>query len=437
MSSATQAAVVLIVGAALAANHAAAGSAGGARVAPGPVDGTPVDSLVQIALLRSPSLTALRERSLAAEERIRSRSALPDPMIEFKLQDEDFPRWTVGDTPMSMTTVELSQTIPFPGQRSARRRTAEGESRVARADLDLLVRRVVTQVRDLYGRIYALDAEWEALETTHRLLEVAVQSSAARYETGQEEQDALLNAQLALSRIEERQDDLRAERADLVAALNELLDLPGDHALGRVREIPPISPPPSPWEDLALEHSADVAARRLAVDVAAARVAEKRTELWPELAAGAGYGYRGPLDPVVTLRLGLQIPLWAGQNLKPEIRAAEHELEMARADLRETEATVRAQSARLQARWARAQSQIRRYREEILPRSQAALDAAEAAYAADRGSLAVVITALRMWLEARSDLARREAERYGVWADIAALTAAAPVVPWESQQKEE
>jgi outer membrane protein TolC len=244
-------------------------------------------------------------------------------------------------------------------------------------------------------------------------------------------------AELTLARAEERLDDVRAERAGAVAALNQLLDLPADDDLGRVRELPEVLPPPSPWEGPALENSADVAARLLAVTAAEARLAEKKLELWPEFMAGAGYGYRESLDPVVTLRLGVQVPLWAGQNLQPEIRASEHELEMARAELREAEAMVRAEATRLQAEWTRAQAQVRRYEEEIIPRSQAALDAAQVSYANGRGPLSTVIADLRMWLEARSELARRMGDRFSVWAAVEALTAPPYEPPVPPQVKED
>jgi len=398
----------------------------------------PVDSLVAMALARSPSIDALQERSLAAQAMVRARAALSNPMIEFMLQDEDFPRWTVGEMPMSMVTVELSQRFPFPGQRAARRRTAAAESRIAAMDVEKLRRQVIAQVRDVYGSLYAVDAEWEALAEAHHLLRLAVHSSAARYEANQAEQEVLLSAQLALARTEERVDDLEVERAELLAVLNRLLDLPGDQAFGRVPGLPAIFVPSFPWEERLLEQSAEVAAGRLSVAAAARRVEQQRSELWPELVAGAGYGHRGSLDPVVTLRLGLEIPLWAGQNLKPVLRAAEHELLMARAELRESEALIRAQAALLETRWTQAERQVRRHREEVLPRSQAALDGAHVAYATGRGSLAAMITALQMGLEARSSLARREAERFSIWAAVEALMTPAPEQPagWSAKGEE-
>ncbi len=386
----------------------------------------PVDSLIQMALARSPSLEALQARTLAAREMVRSRSALANPMVELMLQDEDFPRWTVGEMPMSMTAVEVSQRLPWPGQRAARRRAAEADAHSAQADIEVLRRSVIAQVRGLYARLYAVDAEWDALDSAHHLLGLAAHASAARYETNQAEQEALLNAQLALTRAEERLDDLEVERAELLAALNRILDVPADHSLGRVAVIPEIPVPSPPWAERALEQSAEVAARRLSVEAAAARAAQKRAALWPELVAGAGYGYRGSLDPVVSFRLGLEIPLWAGQNLKPELRAAEHELRMAQAELRESEAAVRSGAALLQTRWAQAEGQIRRYREEMLPRAQAALDAAHVSYATGRGPLTAMLTALQMWLEARANLARREAERFSVAAAVDALMTPAP-----------
>ena len=44
-------------------------------------------------------------------------------------------------------------------------------------------------------------------------------------------------------------------------------------------------------------------------------------------------------------------------------------------------------------------------------------------YANGRGPLSTGIADLRMWLEARSELARRMGDRFSVWAAVEALTA--------------
>jgi len=115
------------------------------------------------------------------------------------------------------------------------------------------------------------------------------------------------------------------------------------------------------------------------------------------------------------------LPLWRNQKQRPLVRAAEHELELARAELRDAEATARSEAERLRAEWDRAEKQIVRYREAIIPRTSAAVDAARSSYLTGRGDFLTVVEDFRMWLDARTELARREADRFSTWSELDAL----------------
>ena len=107
------------------------------------------------------------------------------------------------------------------------------------------------------------------------------------------------------------------------------------------------------------------------------------------------------------------------------VRAARQELTMAEQELRDAEAMVRAEAARIAAEWETAERQIVRYRDAIVPRTSVALDAARASYLAGRSDFSTVIEDFHLWLEARVELARREADRFAAWADLRRLTDAA------------
>lgn len=381
------------------------------------------DDLVAAALERSPSVAALRERLAAAREMIGPTGALPDPMVEFMLADMGFPRYTVGTDEMSMIGPEVQQGFLYPGKREARRQAARAEAEIRGAELDQLQRLVAAQVRTLYARVYALDRERQALQAARELLEMLSSTVAARYGAGQAEQEAVIKAQLEVSRLGERLDDLFAERKTAVVALNRLGDLPGEAPLGRVALLPHASVPTSPLEELVLAGSPEVAVKRAAVSAAERRLEVARLELKPNLSAGAALGLRGGFDPAVTLRFGLEFPFWRKQKQEPMIRAAEREFAMTQADLRDAQAGARAEAARLAAEWQRSEKQIQRYQQAIVPQTSAAIDAARASYLAGRGDFLTVVDDFNRWLQARVQLASREADRFATWAELEALIA--------------
>jgi outer membrane protein TolC len=397
-----------------------AGAPGQSGIQEAKVTAPPVDTLIQLAFARSPSVAALRARLDAAQQMART-PGLPNPVVEVMTQDAGFPKWTVGDMEMSMVQVGVTQSFPPLGRIGAQRAAGRAEADVRGAELEAIQRQVASQVRAFYGRLYALDRERDALEAGSALLQSLARAAMDRYSASRTEQEAVLKAQLSSSRLNERRNDLEAERSATVAGLNQLLDRQGDEPLGRVESLPEVQAPDSGWTALAISGSADVQARRAAVDAAARRVQVARSGYWPEIMAGGNIGLRGKLDPVVGFRVGVTLPLWETSRTRFEVRAAEAELQMAREEQRETEAMFRSTAARLSADWRRSAEQIRLYREALIPQSQAALNAAQSSFLADRVDFSTVIEDFQMWLDARAQLASREAERFTTWAELQSL----------------
>jgi cobalt-zinc-cadmium efflux system outer membrane protein len=388
---------------------------------PRPEVAPPVEQLVAEALGQAPSLAALRARLAAAREMVSPAGALPDPTAELVLQDIGFPKWTVGSQEMSMIGPELRQDLLYPGKRQARREAAGAEATVRERELEQLQREVAVQVRTAYARIYTLDRERRALGAARELLDLLTATAAARYAAGEAEQEAVVKAQLQVSRVAERLDDVTAERQGLVASLNRLLDRPGDASLGEVEALPAVGQVNYPWQELAEANGPAVRVKEAEVQLAERRLASVRLELRPNLMAGAGVGLRGGLDPAVTLRFGVEWPLWSKEKQKPEIRAADQELVAASEELRDVRAAVRAEAARLSAELRRADAQIVRYREAIVPQTSATVDAARAAYLAGRGDFTTVIVDFKEWLDARAQMAGREAERFIAWSELQSI----------------
>jgi outer membrane protein TolC len=184
-----------------------------------------------------------------------------------------------------------------------------------------------------------------------------------------------------------------------------------------------VSAPTSALAELAFASSPEVAVKRAALNAAERRLEVARLELKPNLSAGAALGLRGSFDPAVTLRFGVELPFWRRQKQEPAIRAAERELAVAEADLRDAQAAARAEATGLAAEWQRSEKQIQRYVQAIIPQTSAAMDAARSSYLAGRGDFLTVVDDFRRWLDARVQLASREAERFATWAEIEALIA--------------
>lgn len=381
-----------------------------------------VEELVTAALERSPAVAALRAKVEAAREMELPVGALPDPMVEAMLQNAGATEYTVGKEEMSMLGFEVRQGFLYPGKRRAAGDVARAETAQRAAELAAFERRVAAEIRRAYARLYTVDRERQSLESARELVEMLSATAGARYAAGETEQEALIKAQIEVSRLGEELDDLAAERAGMVAEINRWLDQPGDAALGDVRELPAVEMPAGPWEPLAVDFAPDVLVGKAAELAAERRLRAAQLDLRPNLSAAAGLGTRGGMDPVVTLRFGVELPLWRKQKQEPMIRAAAEELRMAQREADDAAAMARAEAARLAAAWHNAETQVQRFREAIVPQTSAALDAARASYLNGRGDFSTVIEDFELWLEARVQLARREADRYTAWVELERLT---------------
>ncbi|HEY4564262.1 MAG TPA: TolC family protein [Thermoanaerobaculia bacterium] len=383
-----------------------------------------VDALVAEALARSPDLAAARSRQTAAREMERPAAALADPTVEPLVQMADFPNYTIGTEDMSMAGVQVSQPLPYPGKRRARAETARAETAQRESEAVDLERRIAREVRSLYARLYAVDQEQKTLEAGRELADLLAATAKARYSSGGGEQESLLKAQLQGTRLEEQLEDHHAERRAIVAQLNRWLDRPGDSPVGPATSLPDVTTPSTAPSTPA--ESTRVRMARAAVATAERRLASARLDLKPDFTPSAGLATRGPRGPVLMVNVEIELPFWKREKQEPRIRAAEAELESARQELRAAEAETRAEVARLASERGRAERQIVRYREGIVPQSSATFDAARASYLAGRGDFSNLIEDFNLWLEARVQLARREADRYTAWAGLEALTGGLP-----------
>jgi len=387
----------------------------------------PVDELIAEALEMSPAVGAVRSRVAASRELIEPASALQDPELEFSLEENisslSSPAFIKGE-------IVLKQKFPFPGKRSVLGKTAGAELELEYAGLVDIERQITRDVRTIYAGLYALDSEAMTLNAARELVKMLEATAAMRYSTGEGEQESQIKAQLESSRLTERMNDIAAERTGMAAGLNRLLGRSGNFPVGKVTALPSVSikhEGKKSLEDLALANSPAVFIKKAAVKSAEYRLESAELDFWPDFFAGAGIGFDNEYDPMAVVSFGMTLPVWQNSRQKPLKRAAGHKLEEARKNLKEAETVISSEIAALFARWNRDQEQIRWYRDAIIPQTSAALNSARASYIAGRADFSVVIEDYKLWLDALSQLARRESDRFISWAGIDAFTAPFPL----------
>ncbi|MEP7013157.1 MAG: TolC family protein [Acidobacteriota bacterium] len=443
----------------LTAGAPALSAADSASVVPTP----PLEVLIAEALAQNPEIRAAEARSAAAQAAARPAGILPGPSFETYLDDESFPRYTVGTSEFSLLGLEFRQELPHPARRRAERSAAASDAEIPGVAAVLAIRRVAAGVRGTYARIFALDQADAAWRAGRELLDLVAATATQSYGAGQGGQGEVARAQLERLHAEERRIEIAAERRTAEAELGRWLGRSGPAAIGPIDALPPLpqlfqaapavgatSTPqatpaapvpataPAPAAMLAAHSfdggtpAADPSARAVAAapEVLLARAslaaAEKREAVAklagkPDFTAGAGIGTRGALDPMVALRFGVQLPSWHNDRAEALRAAAESEVEAARADLRAAEIDAQAQAARLAAEIAKNEEIAYHLEQALLPQARFAFDASRSDYLAGRGDLSGALAAFTTWIDARADLAQAQAARYSAATELAGL----------------
>jgi len=386
----------------------------------------PLERLLELARERSPRLTELAARAAAAQERVTPADSLEFPRLEARLANAGLTSWTVGEEEMSTIEVGVRQDLPWPGLRGARRGLAEAEAAVAEVEMLSAQRDLERDVASLYGRLHALDREVRLYDDAHELMAMLEATATSRYGTGEGGLDAVLRVALEIGRHDARREEVARERDLAAAELRRLLALPERTPVRRVAKLPEPPPPPAELARRAAAEAPAVVAAQARLLAAERRLEVARIGLKPGLAVAGGVGYRGELDPMVILGVGIELPFWRSRRREPLVRAAEQELAAEIAAEHDASSTASAEGGALLASWRRLARQVELYDQAVLPQSSAALDSARAAYLAGRGDFSDVLEDFNLWLEVRMERARLDGERFAVRAAMTALVGAEP-----------
>jgi outer membrane protein TolC len=373
-----------------------------------------LDHLVADALAHAPDISASTARTQAASARAVPPLALPDPSVELGGQ-------AMGVNPpgpLSMLLLEYRQELPYPGKRAARGEAMAAEIALRTGESSDIAARIVEEVRIRYARIYAADRELRALRAADALLEAAEGATGARYATGGASREAQLKLTIASARLRQRRAIVEAERAGELAGLLRLLGPTASSTFPEIESLPEVALPAIAETDVALEASPEVVVRKAERTAAARRLSASRVEEKPDFMMGAGAGVSAMPGPIFMFRFGMQLPFWRGDKQARLTEAARHDLQAAEADLDGTRRRIRADLVQLRSQWDSARVRAEELRATILPATTSAIDAALAAYAIRQGEFASVLEDLTMLVDAQTELARAESDRFVAWAGI-------------------
>lgn len=389
-------------------------------------DSASLESLLTRADSVNPSISAARERVLAARARIGPASAWADPMLMAGIMN--LPLGTMsanamggmsapGDN-MTMKVVGISQTIPYPGKVRLRREAAEREADAGAATFQAARLEVARNIRSNYFELAFLDRAIDIAEQNRLVLGDVIQVTEAHFAVGSGDQADVLKARVDAARLGETANALLERRHSTLAALNADLDREGTTPLSPL--IPPRiaraavdadpsrirfaaqtlgaradgSPIPavSDLQDLALKQNPMLRASEAMIQAQVARVALARKEFLPDFDLSLQYGQRNSRPDMITALISVPLPIHGGSKQGQEVAEARSELSAMEADRRAQVNSIRSNIARIVSDLERERTQLALYVKAILPEGSAAATSSLASYQSGKADLLSVLT---------------------------------------------
>jgi len=379
----------------------------------------------------NPSLQAARDRVTAAAARVGPAAAWADPMIVAGI--ENLPlgnengasaggHGSAGPSlpgdPMTMKMIGVSQTVPYPGKLSLRRRAAERDVDAARASADASRLAIARDVRAAFFELAYIDRALAIVERNRTVLGDVIQVTEAHYASGTGGQQDVLKARVEAARLGETASALLEKRRATSAELNATLNrddttpipsvsiperivqaaIPADpnrirfaaQTLGARTMDSPI-PPLAELQDLAARQNPTLRENEANLAAQAARMELARKGSRPDFDVSVQYGQRNQRPDMITAEVSIPLPIHKRARQDQELAEARAELAAMESDRRAKINSVRAQVARLVSELERGRTQLAIYTKAILPQGGAAATAALASYQSGKTDLLTVL----------------------------------------------
>ena len=339
----------------------------------------------------------------AKHARVPQAGALPDPVLMYGVMNEGrpVPFETLGTNDFSEAYVGFSQEIPYHGKRGLREKVASEEASTEEWRYEGVKRRVAAQVAETYYDLYATHAALGIVDESLKLLDQLTKVARARLAVGQASQQDVLDAEVELSRLEERKSTLERRRVTIEANLQRLLLRTAPAPLGR----------PAPVLETPLAESLEELLARAAEESPVVHESENQTskaersvdlarrERLPDFGVNLVYHNRGGLDPYYSFGGTLTLPIYAGRKQKQAIQEASADLGAARSANESVLSQVRFEVTESYFMASTADRLLRLYDEGILKQARLSLDSAIAQYQVGKVDFLTLVSSWRRLLD--------------------------------------
>lgn len=286
--------------------------------------------LLDYAREHNPEFAASRYEADAAQQRVQSASAFPDPVLRTELMDITNQGTNKGTSLLPSqvggTRYTLMQSVPWFGKRDLQREVAEAQVAQTGGQVAATWADLSGKIKSAYAMYYYLSGSERLTREALDLMNTLEQVARTRYANGLGAQQEVIRAQVEQTGLRSELLDLENEQHHSQARLNSLLSRPAMAALAQPATLRRL-PSPAQLDYDVLEQK--LRARNPQLLIADARIvsAEKSRDLaytnrYPGFTLGVAPTQSGNAIKTWDLMVEFSIPLQQGSR-----RSQEHEAE--------------------------------------------------------------------------------------------------------------
>ena len=392
-----------------------------------------LDSLISAAIANNPGLKSAEKTAEAMGYKVTPSGILPDPMFSVGLSGPIKDSWVGEPMAMPNITLGITQKIPFPGKLGAAKNAARHMANGSRQMADNQRLYLIANVRSYYYELAYWQSALQTVEENIRYIDDLEQVVRQRYIVGKGLQTNVLNAQKTRTQLEDHK--LMIEQM-LQTTEHMLLQLTGGTNHARVQASLPESPNLSK-QDISLlisrmtENNPGLKKAESQVLAQKQMARKAKLDFLPDISLGAMYGIRHENEmfpmfsaDMLTISVGLNIPIWAGWKQKNELSSAQASLKAAEYEYSDSENRLRFQLSKSVLAYERNRSRYSLYSESLVPQTEGVLESARASYQVGELEFLDVIMAQMDLFNAQLEQQRSLADALKALAEIEMLTAA-------------
>ncbi|MCC6865058.1 MAG: TolC family protein [Ignavibacteria bacterium] len=176
-----------------------------------------LSQLLFAAVNNNPDLITIQTKLDALNPSAHSKTYLPDPMLEFELDDimSDFKK-------VGMINIYISQMLPFPGKLALEKQSVLNSKSMMEEEKLAMASEIMKSIKINYYELYLLNNKLSLNFENSLLIKTFITASEAQYMVGKGMQQEIFKSQIELSRLENEKYILLQQRKNIFSELSKL-----------------------------------------------------------------------------------------------------------------------------------------------------------------------------------------------------------------------